>query len=260
MIRRCLAFAVVAACSTSSASPVRAGPRAIVELFTSQGCSSCPAADKLLGELANDPVADRDQPFHRRVGLSRLEGHAGRSAQYRALAGLFQIARRSRALHAAGGGERGRACARQRPRRHREGDRQEPPERSGDVGAGEGVAQRRSADDRAARRRAGRGGDGVGLGARQGGDGHDHARREQGPHRHLSQRGAALRQSRRLERRDQSLDRAAARSCRRRRREPPRSWCRPAPRRSRASCSAPRWRRSGRWNSGFGGDTPTRVS
>src|SRR5690349_24983827 len=55
MVHRCLAYAVVIVCSAAPLSLVQAEPRGVVELFTSQGCSSCPPADALLAELANDP-------------------------------------------------------------------------------------------------------------------------------------------------------------------------------------------------------------
>ena len=52
--RRCLAYAAVVICSSVPLQSAQAEPRAVIELFTSQGCSSCPPADQLLGELTSD--------------------------------------------------------------------------------------------------------------------------------------------------------------------------------------------------------------
>jgi hypothetical protein len=56
MSRLTVAFALIAGLlwpATSEAGPSR--PRAVIELFTSQGCSSCPPADLLLREYAAAP-------------------------------------------------------------------------------------------------------------------------------------------------------------------------------------------------------------
>jgi hypothetical protein len=49
--------AVVALTLTMRGAPPKLGPHpVVVELFTSQGCSSCPPADALIGEIAHDPA------------------------------------------------------------------------------------------------------------------------------------------------------------------------------------------------------------
>ncbi len=98
MGRRSVAFSVALAFMASSAT-VFAGerPRAVVELFTSQGCSSCPPADKLAGELASDPslvVLSLPIDYWDYLGWKdtlALPGHASRQRAYAAVRGDREV-------------------------------------------------------------------------------------------------------------------------------------------------------------------------
>jgi len=80
-----IASLLIAACAT-----VQAGePRAFLELFTSQGCSSCPPADKLLGELSGDPslvAVSVPIDYWDYLGWKDTLASAGHSARQRAYA------------------------------------------------------------------------------------------------------------------------------------------------------------------------------
>jgi len=75
----------------------RAEPQAVIELFTSQGCASCPAADKLAGELADDPsmiVLTLPVPYWDYLGWKdtlALKSHTRRQRAYAAARGDRQV-------------------------------------------------------------------------------------------------------------------------------------------------------------------------
>jgi hypothetical protein len=50
-----IAALLVAASLAATAPATAGGAKAVLELFTSQGCNSCPPADAILGEFAKDP-------------------------------------------------------------------------------------------------------------------------------------------------------------------------------------------------------------
>src|ERR1700691_3403225 len=75
----------------------RAAPKAVLELFTSQGCSSCPPADRLLGELASDTsIVALTLPIDIWDYLGwkdtlALAGHSARQRAYAELRGDRQV-------------------------------------------------------------------------------------------------------------------------------------------------------------------------
>ncbi|HZL29746.1 MAG TPA: DUF1223 domain-containing protein [Pseudolabrys sp.] len=95
IIYRQIAFIAATLCASLAFVPsASAGePRAVIELFTSQGCSSCPPADRLMGELAQDPsliVLSLPVDYWDYLGWKdtlALHGHSNRQRAYSAARG-----------------------------------------------------------------------------------------------------------------------------------------------------------------------------
>jgi hypothetical protein len=86
--RRYLALGAIATVLMAGSSGFAGEPRAVIELFTSQGCSSCPPADRVLSQMAHDPsVIPLSLPIDYWDYLGwkdtlALAGHANRQRAY----------------------------------------------------------------------------------------------------------------------------------------------------------------------------------
>ena len=95
--RRYLPLAAIAIALAAGTAGFAAEPRAVIELFTSQGCSSCPPADRLLAQMANDPsVIPLSLPIDYWDYLGwkdtlALAGHANRQRAYSRVRGDREV-------------------------------------------------------------------------------------------------------------------------------------------------------------------------
>jgi hypothetical protein len=192
----------VAACVGAAALAAEAGDPVVVELFTSQGCSSCPPADALLSELAEheDIIAlalhvDYWDYIGWADSLARPE-HTVRQKAYAAAAGKRMVYTPQFVIggidhvtgyRADGDGRHHRTASRRAAARRP----QRRTRRRGDPDRGAGGGARRGAG-----RRAGRP-------LRSGRAGRHHPGRERGTDLRLSQRGQSLGRGRALVRRGQ---------------------------------------------------------
>ena len=223
MIMGAIDAALVGVVLLGSASvAVEAEPLAVIELFTSQGCSSCPAADKLLSELKNDPnliTLSLPIDYWDYLGWKdtlAMPGHTARQKAYSRMRGDREVYTPQVVIN-------GVAQALGSSREDIEKAVAQSRETAHPLSVPIELAQ---AENRVTvkvpSKPGSEAGRGLALPGERLGAGRHRPRREPRPHHHLHQRGAALDQARRLDRQERELQRAGRyhqverRRCRRR--------------------------------------------